>query len=402
MRKVLYIHGVSVYGGSTRSLLEMAKSVSNFQVEPVVICPDGESAQILEENGIEVIRVFGVASFDHTQIGYYRSWRWLILLRTFMNLLPTVLSIRRVLNKYKWDIVHINDSTLLIPAMLTKSYPLPVIWHFRTVMNNNGLRWAFIRKRINSCASQVIAIDDRVASSLKGIENINVIHNCISVPDLNEIESERSGKPFGFNKDKVIFAMLGILIPYKGIYEFLDAAKSCLEKCNNVGFVFVGGNARPDEYYQTFTGKLMSKLGFSKDHKCVIQNIISRYNLDEDIKVIDFTTDTNSIYKDIDVLCFPSHLDAIGRPVFEAAMYGKPTIATLSDKGNDFPVHDIEGMIITPGSVEELTLAMTKLANDADYRVKLGANAKSRAVAEYTCSSTSVKLLNIYNKLLQV
>ena len=212
-RKVLYIHGVSVYGGSTRSLLEMLKSLTREEVEPLVICPRGQAADILEENGIEVLRVSGVASFDHTLIGYYRGLRWLILLRTLLNLLPTMLVLRKALKMKNWDLIHINDGTLLIPGLLAMFARLPIVWHFRTVMNTDGWRWRAVRRLVNSAAERVIAIDARVARSLVGINNVSIVHNCVPLPNRGKTESAITKTSLGFTDDTVVFAMLGIMIP---------------------------------------------------------------------------------------------------------------------------------------------------------------------------------------------
>jgi len=400
-RKILYIHGVSVYGGSTRSLLEMLKSLTREEVEPLVICPRGQAADILERNGVDVHKVSGVASFDHTQIGYYRGLRWLILLRTFLYLVPTILVLRKVLKIKKWDLIHINDGTLLIPGLIALFTKLPIVWHFRTVMNTNGWRWKAVRRLVNAAATRVIAIDSRVARSLVGINNVSTVHNCVPLPDKDTTENSISKKSLGFSDDTVLFAMLGIMIPYKGIYEFLESAKKSLGVSNKIGFIYVGGNARPDEYYQTVIGRLMNKIGFSSNHKKVIKEKIRDYGIEDQVKIIEFTTDTNSIYKLIDVLCFPSHLDAIGRPAFEAAMYGKPSIAALTENSDDFPLHNFEGVIVNPGSVTDLSDAICQLAGDSQFRKTLGENARARANNEYACCATREQILGLYENAIQ-
>lgn len=79
--KILYIHHVKVFGGSSISLTEMIKALQNKGVDVHFIAPCGSAADYWEEKGYPVIKIHWVSYFHHTTIGFYHGMRWLILLR---------------------------------------------------------------------------------------------------------------------------------------------------------------------------------------------------------------------------------------------------------------------------------------------------------------------------------
>jgi len=84
---VLYIHHCGVFGGSSRSLLEIIKAFPEKSVKPYLITQKGITSKIFKDLGIETIETIGISQFDNTKIGYYRGFRWLILLREFFYII---------------------------------------------------------------------------------------------------------------------------------------------------------------------------------------------------------------------------------------------------------------------------------------------------------------------------
>ena len=79
--KVLYLNHVGILAGSSRSLLGILKSISNSEFEKFVITPKGGFSEELKKLRIPFINALGIPQFCNTEYGYYRKFRWLILLR---------------------------------------------------------------------------------------------------------------------------------------------------------------------------------------------------------------------------------------------------------------------------------------------------------------------------------
>lgn len=89
--KVLYIHHCGVFGGASKSLLESLNIlVSTYHVKPIVITPKGSTYEMLSASIKDIYTSVGISQFDHTIVGYYRKFRWLVLLREIFYLLPTI------------------------------------------------------------------------------------------------------------------------------------------------------------------------------------------------------------------------------------------------------------------------------------------------------------------------
>ena len=56
--------------------------------------------------------------------------------------------------------------------------------------------------------------------------------------------------------------------------------------------------------------------------------------------------DISAVYSGMDVLCFPSHLNAAGRPVFEAAFFRKPCILAIENPQSDTMIDYVTGICI--------------------------------------------------------
>lgn len=400
--RVLYVQHVGAYGGSTRSLLELITAFPEGSIRATVICPKGTAAQAFHNAGISVIPVAGVSTFDHTRMGYYRGLRWALLLREALYLPTTVYTLIRTIRSAQWDCVHINDAVSVVAGLIAYLSGIPVVWHVRAIMNDQpSYRRRLWQAIVNKCASAVIAIDQGVASSLGGIKNCVVVHNGTRKAEHDDAEARNHvrRKLFRFPDDCVVFAMVGLLQSYKGIYEFFEAAKRCIRKGVKAGFIYIGDNPRPASFYESHVGRLTKFFGLAKDNKALLRRMIDAEHLSDYVRVAGYIEDTSLIYNGIDVLCFPSHLEGVGRPVFEAGMYGKPSIVALSNAAPDVLSDSETGLRIRPIDVGALTDAITQLACDSALRRSLGHSARLLCTSTFDIAKNAHRVLDVYENV---
>jgi rhamnosyl/mannosyltransferase len=104
-----------------------------------------------------------------------------------------------------------------------------------------------------------------------------------------------------------------------------------------------------------------------------------------------------------DVFCLPAHLrsEAFGLCQVEAHLCGKPVVSTLLDTGVPFVnQHEVTGLVVPPRSPEALADAISRLLSDGGLRARLGANARARALEEFTLETMVERLWHIYRELL--
>lgn len=84
------------------------------------------------------------------------------------------------------------------------------------------------------------------------------------------------------------------------------------------------------------------------------------------------------------IFALPSRSEAMGRVLLEAAFTGRPRIASTAG-GIPYVVEDgVDGLLVEPGSVDELERALRKLMGDPSLRTRLGRAARARALEEFT------------------
>ncbi len=393
--KIFFLHGVSAFGGSTRSLVELFAQLQSHDITASVLCPAGKSEKLLSSQGMETHKIWGLSQFDNTLFGHYRGLRWLILIREFWFFLPTLWGLLRLKFSAKnFDIIHANEITLLPIAILAKKiFKCPLVVHVRSVQrgNSNDIRSRVLFKMLSKHADSVIAIDKTVLASIPYYINATVVHNGINLPEKLPYEHQA---PRGILR----IGIVGMLLRVKGIYEFLNAAKILLiEKGLTAEFVVVGENARSSNRMGTWIYK---KLGFSTDVMVDLIEFIRAHNIEQHFDVKGFVLDVNSIYSDIDVLCFPCHVNAPGRPVFEAALFGVPSIVAINDPKDDAIIDKESGICIKTPNAITLADAIAYFLENPHERVRMGNNAQNFAADIFDIKKNAKKLVRIYQEIL--
>src|SRR5437867_8229020 len=301
------------------------------RVRPYVITPKGSVAALCKRNGIPTIEIRGLSQFDNTLYGYYRGIRWLLLLRELYFLPFTLLAIVKARTRWSMvDAVHVNELTGIATAVLCKLiFSRPIVVHVRSVQacERSPRRTAWMNFVLRHFVDAIVAIDQTVRRSLPRDLNVYVVHNGFAQsaktePGGEPVTSDRSA---GSNVLRV--AMVGNLLKMKGVYDFVEAARLCLARNLDVEFLIVGSNPRD---LSGFRGFLIKMAGFGRDVQADIEKMIREHRLEERLRLLPFTFDVQEVYRRIAVLCFPSHLNAVGRPVLEAALLHIPSIVAIT------------------------------------------------------------------------
>lgn len=399
--KVLYIHAVGPWGGSSRSLLESIKNFPDGSIEPCFILAKGSSNQYFDKLSNEIITVNGLTRFDNTEYSYYQRFRWLVLLRELYFFPFTLFAIAKARKKFKKiDLIHINDLVDIIPLFLVKIlFNKPTVIHVRCVsrLNQKALRTRVVSWILKKYADAIISIDETTKSSLCYSLNIDVIHNSftpIYSEKLDKIFNDRISR-LEFNKFKVGF--VGSLMKGKGIFELLDAANIVINSGYDVLFLYVGGEAPMNK---GFIGWLIKKLGLRHYMKDELENKIKEYGLENHVLLLGYTNDVQRAYEKMNVICVPGHYDAPGRQVIEAAFSGVPTILAITKPKPDTLIPFITGLHVPIKDANKLAEAIIYCIKNPIKTKQMGEEAKNLARKNFTPTVNSKKILEVYKRVL--
>jgi len=397
--RVLYLHFVGPFGGASRSLFEAVSSFPHGEVQPAFVTQRGSVREYFGRLG-EVIETTGLTQFDNTRYSYYRGVRWLVVLREIAYLPFTVLALRRA--KRRWqevDLVHLNEFSGLITLWIARFwFRVPAIVHVRSVLRAELRSWRtqWINWTLRRHVQGIIAIDENVRSSLPADLPVEVIHNSFSPQISADPDAALVQKLAKLRHESFKVGFVGNLLLVKGIFELVEAAHLTREHGLDVEFIVVGDDARPSRGLKPWLLKIM---GLQQNVRAEIEAKIERHNLGDRFHLVGFTHDIAHVYRLLDVLAFPSHYDAPGRPIFEAAFFGVPSIVAVRDPKADTIVDGETGIAIEPRAADQLARAIERLAADRVAAARMGEAARRMAERNFGARTNAAKLLHLYHRV---
>jgi len=391
MLRVLYLNPFGVFGGSTKSLAEMFRALPQGEVQGTVIAPPGLATETLQGVGLKVEHVSGMPQWNDTRISHYRGARWLVLGREAAYWPDMVRVLRAIRHRGPFDLIHCNEITAILPAIAAhRLLGIPLVVHVRSLQRGDegGRVTAWVMGLLRDHASAVIAIDEAVRRTLPADLPVDVIHNGMQVPA--ELPPSDDSQPF-------TVGVIGVLHADKGIYELIEAMRLLKDRGMNVRLLVAGENIRAASGLK---GAILKGLNFSRDVRSELEEMVQRYGLEERVEFLGFVKDIASVYRRLDALCFASRLDAPGRPVFEAALFGRPAIVAMKDPTDDVVVPDVTGLCIDSPEPSVIADAIASLASDRRRARAMGAEGRRRAVERFESKQTARRTLAVYHRVL--
>jgi glycosyltransferase involved in cell wall biosynthesis len=383
MKKILIIHHHSKFGGSSKSISEyinLLKKKINFEI----ISPYGSAYSFFKENKFKVYGVKGIVNFNITEIGMYKNFRLLLLFREFYYLFFTI-SIFFQLRKKNYDLIHLNDSNLIILSPLIKFlFKKKIICHVRTRLENNKYflkpLLTFLIKRY---IDKIICIDQSTLATSYYKSKSIIIYNIFNHKKINK-------KP---NK-KFNIGFIGTLDFHKGI-DFLFECIKDINKINTKIYFMIGGDF---SIKNAFLSNILDLFKIKK-------NINKKINFEKkkliNVKFLGSVNNLKNFYQKLSLVVFPSRMNALGRPVIEASAYGIPSIVCLS--GKKFPdtlIHNKTGYITSFGNKKKFVEYIIKLYNKKKLLKSFGKSSKNLFLKTHNIKKNVNLMYQTYNSLI--
>ena len=150
---------------------------------------------------------------------------------------------------------------------------------------------------------------------------------------------------------------IGWLLPIKGPMYLLKAMTEVWQTHPDIQLVYVG------------KGDLEKEL----------KGEAYRTGVSDKVKFLGWRDDIPEIMQILDIFVLPSLNEGMGRVLVEAMASGKPIVASKVGGIPDLVKDGHNGFLVGPGDVNGLSLAIKKLIEDEQLRLKMGAKGKSMA-----------------------
>jgi glycosyltransferase involved in cell wall biosynthesis len=116
----------------------------------------------------------------------------------------------------------------------------------------------------------------------------------------------------------------------------------------------------------------------------------------DNIRVVGFAKDVENYLSQGTIHVFPSQCEGSAKVTYEAAACGLPQITTR--EAGDVVTDGVEGIIITPGRVDELAEAILYLYENPDVVARMSTAARERVVENFTWDHFRARLLEGYER----
>ena len=383
--KILFIQPIGQFSGSLKSLEEYLKLLSTKKYRFIFLTQKGVASKRLKKFG-NVYKALGVSKFDNTIIGHYKGFRWLILLREIFYLFPTFLAIRKIKKENKnIDIIHVNEITAIPTIFILKlCFKTPIVLHVRTLFQKNNFLGKLILDYLNKATKKIIVIDDIVKKSLPSKFKTTIIRNILNISNVKFKNNKKQNKKF------LNIGYIGSYLKYKGVDDLILANNNLIKKGYKIRLYLAGDVLRKKNLMINYFLNLLNL----NNNITNIKNMKNVYNLG-------LINELHLFYKKINILCFPSYLNALGRQVFEAAIFRIPSIVCLDKNSSDSFENFKTGLAIKkPGSIKDIEKSIIYFYKNKNLIRKMGNNAFNLVNRKYNKKHNLKKLENIYKDLL--
>lgn len=307
--------------------------------------------------------------------------------------LKTLMIIRKVIAHVKPTIIHsitikpVIYSGLMRKTILNKGSMVAAISGLGYVFTTNTPRALIIKFAVTILYKLALSgkgkmvifqnsSDERILSEIVGLHDTEKVLIKGSGADLNVY----SYKPETMDK-KVKIVMACRLLKDKGVYQYIDAARSVKQKFPDSTFLLVGS---PDP----------------ENPNSVMKDEIDIWVKEGVITYLGHRKDIASIFSDSNIICLPSFYgEGVPKVLIEAAACGRAVVTTNNPGCRDAIIDGETGLCVPSKDSVSLAKAIMTLIEQPSLRQDMGKSARVFAEAEFDINSVVYKHMQIYDIL---
>jgi len=314
-----------------------------------------------------------IISFDSPRIPILRNLDRVKLIKDFIN-------------KKAIDIVQtqFQNSEIygVIASKLSKQKPITIstrrnLFHWVTGFGAKLL--FFLTKLVVKNVDMVLANSYKVSQLCQELEHIkssriSVIQNSVDLKSFSQADSLDSRARLNVSKQDIIIGVVANWRPVKGLSVFLDAAALIKKNNKNIRFVLVGHGPQENELKEQ-----CDKLGIRND-----------------VVFLDNTTHIPTIINTFDIAVQPSFSESFSNVLLEYMASSKPIVATCVGDTELVIEDGEEGLLVNPGDVDGMALAIMELVNSHEKRLRFKQNAFRKVKRKWKSDIILQQYLDFY------
>jgi glycosyltransferase involved in cell wall biosynthesis len=294
-----------------------------------------------------------------------------------------------VMREEKPEIVHIHSSAALPSLLLGRALGRGIVMHSHGDEPLRPISLTLMRKIGMNFSHRVVAVSQSTRQDLIEYQHLSpekvvVAYNGVDTEEFrpSTVNSDIISKYVFEGYDKMILSV-GAVQLRKGQSMIVECLSKLLQRWPGLVYVNVG-----NPYDETFQNRLLKRaevLGVSKAVKLL--NGLPR-------------SDLVALIGAADLCVHPSTREPFGLAVVEEMACGKPVVAFNVDAMPEIIDDQLDGLLIKPYSMEDLTKSILNVLEDPQFARKLGDAARLKVASKFTWDQTASRLMEIYGELL--
>jgi glycosyltransferase involved in cell wall biosynthesis len=307
--------------------------------------------------------------------------------RTEMDL-AAALQLSRLIKRLTPDIVHAHDAHGVAMAALALSIGagasrsagrLPPLVASRRVdfhlKNNAFSRWKHRQVDCFVAASEAIR-RILVADGIPAYRTVTV-HEGIDVGRVMAAPRVDVHEAFWLPHHAPLVGNVAALVPHKGQYHLIEAARFVLQVVPDARFVILG------------EGELREQL----------ERQVREHRLEKHVLLPGFRTDVLGCIKGFDVFAMSSVTEGLGTSLLDAMACARPIVATRTGGIPEVVEHGVNGLLVEPRDDHALADAIVRLLSDVGMRQRMGQAGLERVRERFTVERMVAGTAEVYARL---
>lgn len=379
-RKILWVAHSGAQGGAELCLDTVLRSLDRNRFEPTVVF-GGEGPMV------DSARALGL----DVQVQHWSWWlcfepcRWY-----FKNLLLgvplRVWTLVRRIRREKIDLVVTNTAVVFEGALAALVAGVPHVWHIDEVLTSDHVHPALLPlglvvRLLGLLARRVIfpsVASSRICRGRIPEEKMRIVPNAVRFSAAEAIPDRKSARErFQIAEDSCAVAWIGQFIPRKNP-EMLLHAIARMQRASKAVFLLAGG------------GPLQER----------ILEQIHELHLESVCRVLPFQEDVRPLLVAADVLALTSQEESFGLVLVEAAVFGKPAVATCAEGPREIIDDGRTGFLVGLDDEAALAERLDRLVADVSLRQSLGLAAAARTAERFSAQHVTRRVEGVLDEVL--
>ena len=340
-KNILIVHSSNDLYGASKVLISVIEVLIKSGHSIYLILPENGPLNNYESLKNVNLLIINVGVFRKKYFNFFG-----LISRLFL-IIKSMFIIKKIINKYKIDLVYTNTSTVISPTFAANLSKIPSVFHVHEIPYGSSLYSKFLTKIFNLFSKKIIVVSNSTRSFWinKGVfsEKITVINNGFNF----DFFSNKN-----INDNKVVFTNISRLVPYKGHLFLIDLFNEILKKRKNLILQIVGDTL---PFYDKYLDKLKLK--------------VKAYKIQKNVIFLGYKNDIKTILNQSHLFIHtPVSPDPFPTVILEAVQSKTPVISTDNGGAREILDDFKNGLLIDCSDIKKSSQLILDYINDLDLQ----------------------------------